>query len=162
MYPWDYLDQDHKGNAPVSRLDSKEADESEELPGPVDGDFTQLLADLEIPENKLLQAHPQIQKKLRALLYRYQDIFSNSTWNLKLNLELKTGTQPIRHRFRDFNQAMEEKLQEQIRTWQEEGLIETFKSSPIAHEERWECEMGSRLQVAEPPPVDGFITAAPN
>ena len=39
------------------------------------------------------------------------------------NLELKPGTQPIHQQVQDLNSAVEEKLQEQIRTWLEEGVI---------------------------------------
>ena len=47
----------------ASRIVSQEAEELEKPPGPSEGDFSQLLADLEISENKLQQAHPQIHKK---------------------------------------------------------------------------------------------------
>ncbi|MCP3663537.1 MAG: hypothetical protein GY696_13775 [Gammaproteobacteria bacterium] len=43
-------------------------------------------------------------------------------------MELKPGNQSIRQRFRDLNPAMEEKLQAQIKTLLEEGVIETPKS----------------------------------
>ena len=44
------------------------------------------------------------------------------------NLEPKPGTQPIHQQARDLNSAVEEKLQEQIRTWLEDGVIEPSKS----------------------------------
>ncbi|MCP3663678.1 MAG: hypothetical protein GY696_14515 [Gammaproteobacteria bacterium] len=46
-----------------SRIVSQEAEELEKLPGSAEGNFSQLLADLEISENKLQQANPQIHKK---------------------------------------------------------------------------------------------------
>ena len=95
-------------------------------------DFSQLLEYLGISENKLLQALPGIQKRVKALLYRYQDIFSNitpgCTDQVELNLELKPGTQPIRQRFQDMNPELEEKLQNQIQTWLDEGVSEPSKS----------------------------------
>ncbi|MCP3665799.1 MAG: hypothetical protein GY696_25435 [Gammaproteobacteria bacterium] len=51
-------------------------------------DFSKLLMELEIPENKLQKAHPQIKKRVKALLYQYQDIFSRST------LGCTSGTKP--------------------------------------------------------------------
>ena len=74
----------------------------------------------------------KIQIKVRALLYRYQDIFSSSTPGctdqVELNLELKVGTQPIRQRFWDLNPDLEEKLQVQIQTRLKEGVVEPSKS----------------------------------
>ena len=71
----------------------------------------------------MLQDHPKIKKDLQALLWEYQDIFSQST-----PLELKPGTHPISQRFRDLNPELEQKLQDQIQMWLEEGLIEASKS----------------------------------
>ena len=92
----------------------------------------QLLEDLEIPENKLLQAHPQVKKDLQAMLYEYQDIFSQNTPGctdkVELYLELKPGTQPISQRFRDLNPELEQNLQDQVQTWLDEGVIEASKS----------------------------------
>ena len=109
--------------------DSPKVNEIKEPPGQ---EFYQLLEDLEIPENKLLQAHPQIRKDLQALLFEYQDIFSQSTPGctdqVELDLEFKSGTQPISQRFRDLNPELEQKLQDQIQTWLEEGVIEASKS----------------------------------
>ena len=111
---------------------SQEPKGPEQLVAPESADFSQLLADLKIPENKLLQAQPYIQKKIKGLLYTYQDIFSNSTPGctdqVKLNLEFKPGTQLIRQRFIDLNPAMKEKLQAQIKTWLDEGVLERSKS----------------------------------
>ena len=90
-----------------------------------------LQEDLGIPENKLLQAHHQVKKRLQALLHQYQDIFSQNTPGctdkVELNLELKPGTQPNRQRFRDLNPELEKKLQDQIQTWLDEGVIEASK-----------------------------------
>ena len=47
---------------------------------------------------------------------------------MELNLELKPGTQPIRQRFRDLNPELEKKLQDQIQTWLDEGVIKPSKS----------------------------------
>ena len=47
---------------------------------------------------------------------------------MELNLELKPGTQPIIYRFRDLNPELEEKLQNQIQTWLDEGVSEPAKS----------------------------------
>ena len=109
----------------------------EQLVAPESADFSQLLANLKIPENKLLQAQPYIQKKIKGLLYTYQDIFSNSTPGctdqVELNLELKPGTQLIRQRFIDLNPAMKEKLQAQIKTWLDEGVLERSKSPWSSH-----------------------------
>ncbi|MCP4993462.1 MAG: DDE-type integrase/transposase/recombinase [Gammaproteobacteria bacterium] len=95
-------------------------------------DFSILLQDLKIDENKLLKEHPQVYKKLKALLWQYRDIFSNTTPGctdqVELDLELVPGTQPIRQRFRDLNPDLEKKLQDQINTWLEEGVIEPSKS----------------------------------
>ncbi|MCP4118966.1 MAG: hypothetical protein GY737_26925, partial [Desulfobacteraceae bacterium] len=95
-------------------------------------DFSTLLQDLKIPENELLKDHPQVYKKLKTLLWQYQDIFSNTTPGctdqVELDLELKPGTQPIRQQFRDLNPDLEKKLQDQINTWLEEGVIEPSKS----------------------------------
>ncbi|MCP3668828.1 MAG: hypothetical protein GY696_41140 [Gammaproteobacteria bacterium] len=67
---------------------------------------------------------------MRALLYRYQDIFISSTPGctdqVELNLELKAGTQP--KRFWDLNPDLEEKLQVQIQTRLKEGVVEPSKS----------------------------------
>ena len=50
------------------------------------------------------------------------------TDQVELNLELKPCNQPIIQRFQDLNPAMEEKLQVQIKTLLDEGVIETSKS----------------------------------
>ncbi|MCP3664615.1 MAG: hypothetical protein GY696_19350 [Gammaproteobacteria bacterium] len=74
-------------------------------------DFPQLLEDLEISAIKILQANPQVQKKVKALMYHYQDSSTpGCTDQVELNLELKPGTQPIRQRFQDLNPDLEEKL----------------------------------------------------
>ncbi|MCP3667560.1 MAG: RNA-directed DNA polymerase, partial [Gammaproteobacteria bacterium] len=103
-----------------------------EMNEPSRQDFSKLLEDLEIPENKLLQDHPKIKKDLEALLWEYQDIFSQNTPGctdqVELDLELKPGTQPISQRFRDLNPELEQKLQYQIQTCLEEGVIEAYKS----------------------------------
>ena len=68
-----------------------------EMTEPPRQEFSKLLEDLEIPENKLLQDHPKIKKDLEALLWEYQDIFSQNTPGctdqVELDLELKPGTQ---------------------------------------------------------------------
>ncbi|MCP3663549.1 MAG: hypothetical protein GY696_13835, partial [Gammaproteobacteria bacterium] len=95
-------------------------------------EFSKLLEDLEIPENELLKKHPQTRKDLEQLVWEYQDIFSQDTPGctdkVELDLELKFGTQPISQRFRDLNPELEQKLQDQINKWLEEGVIEASKS----------------------------------
>ncbi len=111
-------------------------------------EFSKLLEDLEIPGNKLLQEHSQIKTDLEQLLWEYLDIFSQDTPGctdkVELDLELKPGTQPISQRFRDLNPELEQKLQDQIHKWLEEGVIEASKS-PWSQEKVWQCKMGCGL-----------------
>ena len=94
-------------------------------------EFSKLLEALEVPENELLKKHPQT-RTLDQLLWEYQDIFSQDTPGctdkVELDLELQPGTQPISQRFRDLNPELEQKLQDQISQWLDEGVIEASKS----------------------------------
>ena len=106
--------------------------EISEMKEPSRMEFSKLLEALEVPENELLKKHPQTRKDLDQLLWEYQDIFSQDTPGctdkVELDLELQPGTQPISQRFRDLNPELEQKLQDQISQWLDEGVIEASKS----------------------------------
>ena len=97
-----------------------------------DPEFRRIWDELSLGNNTLLAANPKVLQKAKRLVWDYQDIFSTSapgeTDLIELSLKLKEGTEPIRQKSRPLNPAMEDNLQEQVKAWLDQGVIEPSDS----------------------------------
>ena len=91
--------------------------------------------ELKLDKNPLLAKHAGFTKKVRTMVYKYRQVFSEvgsgcpgETDLVEMDLKLKPGTQPIRQKLRDLNPRMEANLQEQVDDWLEQGVIEPSES----------------------------------
>ena len=100
--------------------------------------FEKLLRDLKIHENPMLKTNNKAKGRLVRILRRYQKCFFTSgatdeekyglTDVTEMKIRLKPGAVPIRQKVRPLNPKQEEVLEKQLKSWQENGIIEPSRS----------------------------------
>ena len=92
---------------------------------------------LKLEDNEILAADVAALNEMRAMIHEYVDVFSVPTASIgctdkaTFRVELKPGTQPVRQKVRPLNPDQRKSLQEQLKVWTDEGVIERT-SSPWA------------------------------
>ena len=92
---------------------------------------------LKLEDNEILAADPEAFNEVRTMIREYVDVFSvpaasiGCTDKATFRVELKPGTQPVRQKVRPLNPDQRKSLQEQLKVWTDEGVIERT-SSPWA------------------------------
>ena len=96
--------------------------------------LAKVLAELEVEENKLLQANPGIKKKVIGLIDRYLDVFSDEshqygeTDRIEFRVKLTPDARPVKTPVRPLNPDQKKSLRDQLDSWQREGVIEASNS----------------------------------
>ena len=91
----------------------------------------EIVNDLNILQNPVLKANPEIQKKAVRLVMEFADIFGEKgksevgvTDLVEFEIELKPGTRPVKQKVRTLNPHQKASLEAQMDTWRREGMIE--------------------------------------
>ena len=91
----------------------------------------EIVHDLNILQNPVLKANPEIQKKAVQLVMEFADIFGEKgksevgvTDLVEFEIKLKPGTQPVKQKVRPLNPHQKASLEKQMETWRREGVIE--------------------------------------
>ena len=92
-----------------------------------------LYTELKIEKNSLLKDHPSIKKKLKSLIYKYRNVFSQDesvghTNLVQCEVRLKEGTKPVRQKDRPMNPKLEESLKIQVDKWIQQKIVEPSQS----------------------------------
>ena len=97
--------------------------------------FEKLWSELKIDKNSLLKKHTKVRKKLRSLIYKYQDVFTISeessvghTDLMEAHLRVQPGTEPVMQKRRQFNPGLERDLAAQVDKWLREGVVSPSES----------------------------------
>ena len=94
----------------------------------------QILKDLKIDENPMLQKNPEIRGRLEEMINRYWRVFGEPDMSTGLTdlaefkIKLKEGACPQRAQVRPLNPLRMESLRNQMKIWQDEGVIEEAES----------------------------------
>ena len=93
-----------------------------------------IIAELGLEENPLLREHPAVKKKVINLVHRYWKVFGEPDLSTGLtdlaefSIQLKPGATPQRAKLRPLNPHQIESLEEQMKIWLDEGVIEPAES----------------------------------
>ena len=123
------LEQQNKWTVPPASLNLIEDQPEAEV------DVQRLYRELRIESNALLAKSGKIKKKLKVLIAKYRDVFAdpNHTVGLTDILEAKIrvheGTVPICQKQRPLNPTMEENLDQQVKGWLKEGIVQPSMSA---------------------------------
>ena len=130
---------------PGARLPATTTAATVSAPGKIDRMMTsdrteEIIKELKLEDKALLKADPKSMRAARSLITKYADVFTPKSEGqvgvtdlVELDIKMKPGT-PIRQRVRPLNPTMQESLDEQIRDWLRQGIIqpsESEYSSPL-------------------------------
>ena len=93
-------------------------------------DAKKVIEELKIEENEMLKSKPEIKMKLKELITKYKDVFSNpdaqigTTTLMEFDIQLKEDATPAAHRLRPLNPYQRADLKKTLELWQKEGIIE--------------------------------------
>ena len=93
-----------------------------------------LYEDLRLDENQMLKEHPEMLKKVKDLVQKYQDVFSSpeqatgKTNLTEFDIKLKDDAKPVKSKVRPLNPKQKASLKDQIDLWKREDIIEETES----------------------------------
>ena len=97
----------------------------------VQSDPKTIWKELKLDENKMLQDNPDVKAKLKQLITKHANVFSNPEANIgvtnliEFDILLKENTIPVCHRLRPLNPEQKKDLKKTLDLWLKEGIIET-------------------------------------
>ena len=87
--------------------------------------------ELKLDENKMLAENPDVKAKLKEILTKHVDVFSNPEANIgetsliEFDILLKEDATPVCHRLRPLNPDQKKDLKKTLDLWTKEGIVET-------------------------------------
>ena len=97
----------------------------------VHSDPETVFKELKLDENKMLAENPDVKAKLKEILTKHVDVFSNPEANIgetsliEFDILLKENATPVCHRLRPLNPDQKKDLKKTLDLWTKEGIVET-------------------------------------
>ena len=124
--------QDHKTDAPTSDSKSDKASKETKQKKPTQKELDQIIDRFKLNKSPFLSDSRQ-RYRAAMVLFNNRDAFSfdgsfGKTKLIKHRIQTEPSHKPINQKYRPVNPALEKDLKEQIKQWQEHGVIEKSNS----------------------------------